>query len=219
MSVATTERGEASRETLWPDVSPTDPDKVAKTYDTYSLKYREAVLKDGWNASFDKVIPVLEDLLSRDNGGTSIVLDAGCGDGLLPELFDFKSRSVRLHGIDVSPGMVTLAKNNSLYEHAEVANLAENLSCSDSLYDIIVSNGVLGYIATAKPIYEFLRILKPGGHVLFTMRVSHFNERGFAKALDELTERCKVLRKEVFSAFPNNSEYTHDYLFVYFQKL
>ena len=66
----------------------------------------------------------------------------------------------------------------------------------DEMFDIIVANGVLGYLGNSKSIYEFARVLKSGGSFLFTMRTSHFSERGWKKAIEDMNGKLKVTRKE-----------------------
>ena len=76
--------------------------------------------------------------------------------------------------------------------------------------------GVLGYIETNKPLAEFIRVTKPGGTIVFTMRQQQFNERRYPDAIRQAA--CEMTRQEVFSAFPNNPEYKHPYLFTHIVK-
>ena len=88
--------------------------------------------------------------------------------------------------------MLSLARNRKKYDHLEIANLMGDLSFH--MFDIIVANGVLGHLGNSKSIYEFARVLKSGGSFLFTMRTSHFSERGWKRQF--MNGKLKVTRKE-----------------------
>merc|ERR1719477_495362 len=98
---------------LWPDKNSTDPLTVQQDYDKAAQTYADSVLTDGWQSSFDRITPVLQSILPNKHfalpGEEVKVLDAGCGDGLLAERFDFTKFAVGLYGCDLSPEMLQIA--------------------------------------------------------------------------------------------------------------
>ncbi|OHB44433.1 MAG: hypothetical protein A2Y13_08520 [Planctomycetes bacterium GWC2_45_44] len=101
------------------------------------------------------------------------VLDFGCGAGRLTQaLAQYFDEVV---GVDISPSMISLAneynvhKNNCEYR----LNTASDLKLfNDNYFDFIYSNIVLQHIPpkySEKYIKEFLRILVPGGLLIFQL--------------------------------------------------
>lgn len=199
---------------LWPDKNSTDPITVEKAYDAAAKSYSEDALADGWKASFDHVLPEIGLALSR---GSKVILDAGCATGLLADLYTFPE-DVVLHGVDISADCLAIARAGGKYTSLQTANLEERLPFDPETFDLAVCNGVLGYCASNKPLAELARVLKPGGHMLVTMRHQQFQERGYPDALQDSNCDCALLRTAVFDPFPNNDAYGHDYVFALIQK-
>eukprot|EP00746_Dinoflagellata_sp_MGD_P118605 gnl/MRDRNA2_/MRDRNA2_54738_c0_seq1.p1 gnl/MRDRNA2_/MRDRNA2_54738_c0~~gnl/MRDRNA2_/MRDRNA2_54738_c0_seq1.p1 ORF type:complete len:107 (+),score=8.00 gnl/MRDRNA2_/MRDRNA2_54738_c0_seq1:187-507(+) len=78
---------------------------------------------------------------------------------------------------------------------------------------------VCGYIASNKPLCQLLRVLRPGGKLILTLRHHHFVEREYEYALSELKHICRLVRKSIFDPYPGNPSFQHDYLFVLIQKV
>ena len=146
-------------------------------------------------------------------------MDSGCADGILTEKINFEKHGADVHGFDIAEDLLKIARNKKKYVDLKAASFAEDLPYPEDNFDFVIANGVLGYCSTSKPIYEFVKVLKPGGYILITMRSQHFKERGYPTALKELSGKCVVLKQEVFSAFPNNPQFTHEYRFILVQKL
>jgi len=212
---------------LWPDAVETNPLKVAEIYNKSTTTYKQQVLQDGWDSSFsilnaqlDHLVPTYVKKMPKQSGVQRIrILDAGCADGILTEKVDFEKHGADVHGFDIAEDLLKIAQCKNKYEDLRPASFAETLPYSADSFDFIIANGVLGYCATNRPLYEFVRILKAGGYILITMRSQHFQERDYPDALNELSAQCKVLTQQVFSAFPLNPEFTHEYRFILIQKL
>ena len=213
---------------LWPGEVATDPIQVANIYNKASPTYGIDIMKDGWNSTFAMLNSELQNLFSTPKGNQNlktysmcekpVVLDAGCGDGLLADHFEFKKHNTCLYGIDIAYGMLSIAKSKKKYDYLKIASLVEKLPFPDEYFDVVVANGELGYCANNAPIYEFIRVLKPGGYVLVNMRTHHFEDRGYPNALIDLSEQCKIVRREIFPAFPDNPEFKHEYQFILIKK-
>ena len=95
------------------------------------------------------------------------ILDLGCGNGRLFELF--KERNVDYYGVDFSEKMVEIAKCRYPKTKFQVAD-ALNLPFSDNFFDEAISIAVFHHIPSVEFRLEFLkeikRVLKPGGKVI-----------------------------------------------------
>merc|ERR1712002_878163 len=110
-----------SQAELWPDNNSTDPEVVAQDYNKHAFNYSETVIQDGWQASFDLIISELQKLLPLPstegipNGEQKVILDAGCGDGLLSDKYDFLKHNAMVYGADISPETVAIARKKNKY--------------------------------------------------------------------------------------------------------
>ena len=69
------------------------------------------------------------------------VLDAGAGTGLVGErLCEAGYRD--LVGIDLSPGMLAVARGKDVYRELRQTNLGESLAFPDDAFDAVISVGV-----------------------------------------------------------------------------
>ncbi|SME88115.1 Predicted methyltransferase, contains TPR repeat [Tistlia consotensis] len=110
------------------------------------------------------------------------VLDLGCGTGLCGPLF--RERAVWLEGVDLSPGMLGLARARKVYD-ALVAEEAERYlatvvrtgeaagsgeGAARTPFDLIVAADVLVYLGDLAPLFRAAAsALRPGGLFAFTL--------------------------------------------------
>lgn len=97
------------------------------------------------------------------------VLDIGCGQGLqLAEIRKLCSEA-RLHGMDISPKLVDLARNNVPDGYFQTGD-ADNLAYADAQFDVVVMTEVLEHLAEpARALAQIKRVLKLGGWLLMTV--------------------------------------------------
>lgn len=120
----------------------------------------------------------------------SVVLDLGCGAGMLALL---KRKGVTLVGVDLSDECVLAAKRNG-YDATFSAALTQ-LPFPDASFDFVVSLDVLGHIPFAEKdsvLAEIRRVLRPGGVTMHGIECTSTEGR---KKLDEMTR--EELRKFV----------------------
>lgn len=95
------------------------------------------------------------------------VLDVACGLGDLAAAAS--ARGATAHGLDFSAEMVRIARSN----HAEVVVTegdAEDLPYPDGMFDAVVSSFGIHHVPRPElALSECRRVLKPGGHVAFTV--------------------------------------------------
>ena len=96
------------------------------------------------------------------------VLDAGCGTGLCgPHL---RPRAAFLIGVDLSPAMIELARNRSLYDALAIEELTAYLRCHERTCDLMVSADTLVYFGDlGEVIAAAAKALRPAGALVFTV--------------------------------------------------
>lgn len=96
------------------------------------------------------------------------VLDAGCGTGLCGPLV--KPYARRLVGIDLSVGMLTMARQKQAYDDLFKVELTSYLEQQRSAFDLIVSADTLVYFGPLERVADAAgRALRPGGQFVFTL--------------------------------------------------
>jgi SAM-dependent methyltransferase len=112
-----------------------------------------------------------------------------------------------LDGLDLSPAMLAKAERKGIYRSLVEARLGDRLPYDDAAYDAVVSSGVLttGH-APSSSLDELVRITRPGGHVVFTLR-SDRTPPGYDEKIAELLERGRwelVERGDELQAMPTS---------------
>ena len=114
------------------------------------------------------------------------ILDAGAGTGLVGKFLS-EAGYRDLTAIDMSPGMLEEARSKGVYRQLHRMVLGERLDFPDDSFDAVVSIGVLtlGH-APAHSLGEMVRVTRPGGHVIFTLRPDLYETAGFREVREEL---------------------------------
>lgn len=110
---------------------------------------------------------------------TAKILDAGAGTGLVGEcLSEMGFRD--LDAMDLSLGMLEEARNKDIYGDFHQMVLGDTLGFETDTFDAIISVGVftLGH-APSDSFDELVRITKPGGHIVFSLRTDVYEDGGF----------------------------------------
>lgn len=114
------------------------------------------------------------------------VLDAGCGTGLVGvELA--KRCTATIVGADYSPEMLARAKATGVYDQLRRVDLNEALALPDDDFDAVVCAGTLtvGHVGPGA-LAGFVRVVKPGGHVCFTVREEAWQQDDYQAVIDRL---------------------------------
>jgi SAM-dependent methyltransferase len=135
------------------------------------------------------------------------ILDAGAGTGLMGEVLA-KLGYGDLVAMDLSQAMLEEARNKNVYCEFHQMVMGEPLGFATDSFDAVVSTGVLttGH-APASSFDELIRITRPGGYILFTLRTDVYEDRGFKEKqmalelvgrwqLVEVSEKTPFLLKE-----------------------
>jgi len=154
----------------------------------------------------------IEKLIEPKRG--DIWLDIGCGPAKMSQLIWEKSRRKvkKIIGIDIvlKPARETLKKvNKPLPLELVYANIGERLPFPDDYFDGIVANLVLPYVidfegytgneALKRVLEEMYRILKPGGHMVWStpQKNVHFQWVFVASLPDMLNIYAYIVHKDI----------------------
>lgn len=157
-------------------------EQLAKTYDDWASDYDADMQSTGY------VHPaIIVSLVARYVADpAAAILDAGVGTGTLGQLLSILGYT-NLLGVDMSEGMLTKARIRNIYTDLQQGVLGEALDFKTAVMDCIVSTGTFttGH-APASAFDELVRIVKPGGHLIFTVGTVVWEEAGFAAKLAAL---------------------------------
>lgn len=175
-----------------------DPAELASAYAAWAADYDRETLSLGYCLPF----AVAAWAARHVPEGAGPVLDVGCGTGLAGPLLAALGFGP-VEGMDFSPAMLRLAETRGAYRKLTCAALGEPLPWPDGHFAAAVSSGVFteGH-APAASFGELARIVRPGGHVIATVRTSILQSGGFddvfarleAKGCWRLAERSAPFR-------------------------
>lgn len=149
----------------------TSTDEARSTYDEWAERYNHDMLGEAQ----DYVAPATASEYVKKYAGTPDIdtlkiLDAGCGTGLVGVGLA-KRGATDIHGIDLSPGMLKVARETGVYRSLSVADLSQSLGQASQAYDVVVCVGTMtqGHVGP-EAFDEFVRVGKPGGFIVSTVR-------------------------------------------------
>ena len=191
-----------------------DNKELAERYDQWAKDY-DADLEEefGWLGPQRAV-----DFLVRYVAKKARILDAGTGTGLVGELLA-KQGYNDLIAMDLSSGMLEEARKNNAYREFHQMVMGEPLAYTTYYFDAVISIGVLtvGH-APASSFEELIRITKPGGHVVFTLRPDVYQNSGFKEKQSSLESEGKwrlIEVSEEFKPLPKGEPDVYHQVWVY----
>nr|WP_293097890.1 class I SAM-dependent methyltransferase [Okeania sp. SIO2F4] len=142
----------------------------------------------------------------------SKILDAGSGTGLAGKLL-YDYGYTNLVGINISEGMLNKARHKNVYTHLYKQVLGETLDFSTNFFDAVICVGVFTYNhAPSSAFDELIRITKPGGYIIFTMRPDFYEiNQDFQRKMTvlELSSQWQFLeRGQKYFSLPNTNSDT-----------
>ncbi len=180
--------------------------QVYNVYDTAS-KEELANLYDDWAGSYDsdldgmggpaEAVTLLADYLDKD----ARLLDAGCGTGIVGQLLHQQGFN-NVDGLDLSAGMLDAARQKNCYRQLYQQALGESLDFADDTYDGVVIVGVFvrGHV-DSKAFAELIRVTRPGGYIVFTLRPEFHAGTDFQPTMESLEQSGTWQRIRVTEPF------------------
>ena len=126
------------------------------------------------------------EFLAKHVDKNATILDAGAGTGLVGEcLHQLGYRNMT--AMDLSQGMLEVARQKNLYQALDQMTMGETLGYDTDQFDSSVIVGVFtqGH-APASSFDELVRVVKSGGHIVFSLRTDTYLENGFKDKMDSL---------------------------------
>ena len=139
-------------------------DDLEEAYDGLGREYEAEVNRYGWlgpRLVAEKAATLID--------STSVVLDAGAGSGLVGlELARLGFHTI--DGIDISKVQLAHAESKRVYRRLLHARLGDPLPIPTDSYDAMVSAGTFTFgHAPASSFDEIIRVVHPGGYLVFTL--------------------------------------------------
>jgi predicted TPR repeat methyltransferase len=175
-------------------------DELAQAYAAWSNAYDRETAASGYCLPF-MIASWVARYVARDTGA---LLDAGCGTGLSGPYLRALGYTT-IDGLDFSEGMLALAAARGAYRELRRATLGETLPWPDGHYAAFFSTGVFteGH-APASSLDELVRITRPGGHAIFTVRDTVLQSGEFREQFSALEKAARwrpVEESPLFRAF------------------
>ena len=170
-----------------------DSGELEERYDQWAKDYDSDLEQD-----FEYRAPrMTADIFAKYVSKEAIILDAGAGTGLVGEILAKMGYS-HLIAMDMSQGMLDAARKKNVYRELHRMVMGEHLDFASDSFDAAISVGVLtlGH-APASSLDELVRITKPGGYIVFTLRPDVYQGHGFKEKQDKLKSNSKWKLVEV----------------------
>ncbi len=142
-----------------------DPSGVRAAYDTLAEEYAARLPDTRAETAADlAMVDAFAAAVTQDDHPR--VLDAGCGAGRMSAYL--AARGCLVEGVDLSPGMVAMARRDHPELRFEVGSLSE-LPCADAEFaGVMLWYSIIHTPPPGQPriVEEVARVLRPGGYVL-----------------------------------------------------
>jgi predicted TPR repeat methyltransferase len=192
------------------------PAQIEQAYDGWAEEYEADVFQYGYTTT-----AVVTGLVCRYVRTKAVICEAGVGTGLLGESLHILGYS-NIDGFDISDGMLGIAEKKKSYRSLQRMTLGKKLGYSTEIYDAVVSMGTftVGH-APASGFDELVRITKPGGFIIVSIRIDQEETTGFLTRINALKKLGKWKLEEqstIFRSVPLGEPEVENRAFV-FKKL
>jgi predicted TPR repeat methyltransferase len=162
-------------------------EEVAQLYDRWAATYDVEMAQAGYRHP-SVCLALLARHLPR---GAAPLLDAGAGTGLIGEWLGIVGYP-HVEGLDISEGMLTVARAKGVYAALHNLALGGPLPFADGHFAGVISTGVFttGHVGP-EGIDELVRISAPGGVIVLTVKTTLW-DGGFAAHIAGLTATGQV---------------------------
>ena len=175
-------------------LSAASTDELMDVYDGWAARYDDELLGEWGYTSPQKAVDLLSESMRLSN---LRVLDAGCGTGLVGSLLKVAGVP-NITGIDYSSGMLAQAQEKRIYDALHLMDMNQSLDLASNSFDAVTCIGT--FTSThVKPdaVRELVRVTRPGGSVIFTVRDDYWRATHFVDLVAELHATKTVCLEQI----------------------
>lgn len=166
-------------------------DNTRTLYDEWAEQYDKDLAAEGYRAPA-LAVEAIQSFIGPSNMPKATFLDAGCGTGLVAKLLKRDGAST-VDGVDLSPGMLEVARKTGSYRSLEEADLSQPMKQQDESYDVVVCVGTLTRAHVGpRVLSEFARIVKKDGLIVATILDDIWETGGYKAEVDQLVGSGKA---------------------------
>ncbi|MBD74039.1 MAG: hypothetical protein CMM96_00895 [Rickettsiales bacterium] len=173
-------------------------------HESHKIKSKEKLKEyyKKWSNSYDNDVrscqyngpETITNILTQNyNIYGSIILDIGCGTGLLGDYLSKNKYQIMIDGIDISPEMIEIARKRKYYDDLRIVDIFNVTTTQNKKYDYIVSAGMFTHNHVGPSAVEnILHFLERDGVLIFTVRNSFAEQSNFKEYIVDLLTRGKI---------------------------
>lgn len=156
--------------------------QLAQRYNQWAEEYERDLAETFGRPNREPIV----DLTLKYVPKNASILDAGAGTGTMGQwLYEEGYRN--LVGIDLSEGMLAEAEKKKVYAELRPMVLGEPLDFPTAAFDAVTACGVFTYgHAPSSSFDELIRVTKPEGYIIFTLRPDFYESSDFKDRMAEL---------------------------------
>lgn len=183
------------RKSELPDSKQGRVDWVIRAPDNAEMRRRY----DIWAERYDSDVGSVEDYsapgelaraAARHLDRQALILDAGAGTGLLGSALRDQGFQ-HLIALDFSEKMLAVARGKGLYQDPVHCDLSQPTGLEADMADAVVTCGTTTQVPCAS-LREYVRLVRPGGKILFAAVQGTWEDCGYAAIFDDLVARGEI---------------------------
>lgn len=169
--------------------------KVLKSYEQTASEDQQATYDD-WAESYERDLCAMGYRLPALAAGvfarfvppdTAPILDAGCGGGIQAEALSLLGYGP-LIGLDLSKGMLEVARNKGIYGELHQGGLGPRLPLADASMGAVLCIGTITPNHAAPDSFDgLLRVARPGAPIIFSLRDDPAQDPAYPNYVEMLT--------------------------------
>lgn len=161
--------------------------ELCDRYDQWAKDYERDLTEAFGRPNREPIVDLTLKYVPKDAN----ILDAGAGTGTLGQWLHQEGYR-HLVAIDLSAGMLAEAQKKNVYQQLYTMVLGEPLDFPTATFDAVTACGVFTYgHAPSRALDELIRITKPGGYLLFTLRPDFYEHSDFKTKMTDLVNQSR----------------------------
>ena len=167
---------------------------VSRSYGVRNLEEQQAAY-DQWAEAYEpdlcamgyRIPTILSTVFTHFvSPGAVPILDAGCGGGIQAEAIAMLGYGP-ITGIDLSQGMLTIAREKGFYAELRQMTLGDHLDFADNSFAAVLSSGTITpKHAPAHSFNELIRVARSEARIVFSLRDDPAQEPAYPEAVERL---------------------------------